>query len=242
MTGRTEDCYFHALHMMIHESDWKLNNPESFGLDFEQAEINAVTTQFPNAKKDGCNFHWKQALRKKMIEFSMNTDQIAHLMQKIDLLTVIPKDEVEWKGIPYLHTMIEPDLANEDIEKLNKFWMYFEKFWLRPKILDMWNMVDKLDADIEAIARTSNCLERYNRHLNGIFSSRHPNLLAFAEKLEEEANRVVRRLENIRKGHEVAPQYGPVPFPVIPDDYNKFEAPPNCPSRGRAKKLSRKQY
>ena len=67
-----------------------------------------------------------------MIEFSMNTDQqIAHLIQKIDLLTVLTvilKDEVKWKGIAYLSTMIEPGLATEDIEKWNKFWMYFVKF------------------------------------------------------------------------------------------------------------------
>ena len=231
MTGRTEDCYFHALHMVLHEADWCLD-PASFGLDFEMGEINAVNCQFPNAKKDGCFFHWKQALRRKMVDLGIDKQQMKMALKEMDLLTVIPKEEVASKGIPFVRIIIEENLVvTADIAKWKPFWEYFDRFWMKEKNLDMWNMVDKIEDDEDHISRTNNALERYNHHINGVFPSKHPNLLAFAKCLEDESKRVALRLDNIRKGREMAPKYPKIPFPAIPREYKRFQAPPSWPRK-----------
>jgi len=41
-------------------------NPESFTLDFEISTIQSITQIFPSAKIHGCNFHFNQALWRKI--------------------------------------------------------------------------------------------------------------------------------------------------------------------------------
>ena len=133
--------------MTIHYSDCKFN-PARFNIDFETAEGNAVRTQFPNIRIVSCHFHQKQALFKKLKQLAIPMDQIKKMLAEFNLLTVIPKDEIGWKGIPYVRTQIEPDLCNEDIQKWAKFWEYFDAYWMRQSILDMWNVSEMVDSDV----------------------------------------------------------------------------------------------
>ncbi len=72
---------------------------------------------------------------------------------------------------------------------------------------------------------TNNALERYNHHFNCIVPSSHPNLVAFAHALREEAKSVSQRFEDVRKGHEEAPFYSTA-FIEIPKEFHSFKWPP----------------
>ncbi len=43
-------------------------NPITVTVDFEKAFLKAVKKVFPNAECIGCHFHFKQAVRRKLIE------------------------------------------------------------------------------------------------------------------------------------------------------------------------------
>jgi hypothetical protein len=45
----------------------------------------------------------------------------------LDLLTIIPQDEVESFGIPYVRSLLEKDLDEEGARKWDMFWQYFTK-------------------------------------------------------------------------------------------------------------------
>ena len=101
-------CYWRAFNQIIIDLDMKLN-PFSVTFDFEPALMKAVEEQFcggglkQGAILNGCLFHWKQAIRRKMMSLHICREQINKAMQTgvIDLLTTIRKEELESKGIPY---------------------------------------------------------------------------------------------------------------------------------------------
>ena len=45
----------------------------------------------------------------------------------LDLLYVIPRDEISEVGIPFVRLLIEEDLSAAAIVKWDSFWTYFEK-------------------------------------------------------------------------------------------------------------------
>ena len=70
---------------------------------------------------------------------------------------------------------------------------------------------------------TSNGLDRYNLRFNGIVPTSHPNLAVFASALQQEANEVVQRIENIKKSREIVPEYEAAVLLEIPEEYESFE-------------------
>lgn len=95
VNSKSQETYWRVLEQLIMASDRQLE-PRDVTCDFELALINAVIEQFPAANIVGCLFHWKQALRRKMIELKIPKEQIADAMKsgKLDVLTVIPAEEV----------------------------------------------------------------------------------------------------------------------------------------------------
>ena len=51
----------------------------SFCCDYEQGLLQALQDEFPDAQHEGCNIHWKQALRKKMQELGVPTVNIHYI-------------------------------------------------------------------------------------------------------------------------------------------------------------------
>jgi hypothetical protein len=50
----------------------------------------------------GCNFHWKQAIRRKLLSFKIPRDIISELMGAhglINILPLVPATDIELKGI-----------------------------------------------------------------------------------------------------------------------------------------------
>ncbi|POM64766.1 Hypothetical protein PHPALM_19680 [Phytophthora palmivora] len=116
--------------------------------------IKAVKNQFPESRIVGCLFHFKQAIRRKMLKLKIPTDEVDLAMRPgcINKLTVIRRCEISNRGIRDVRAIIKRDCENENI-------------W--------WNIYG-LREDI--VNRTNNTLERYNRTLNDAFSVPHPDV------------------------------------------------------------------
>ena len=93
---------------------------------------------------------------------------------------------------------------------------------MQDEMVAVWNVHGIEDGDVELSNRTSNGLERYNRHFNGIFPNNHSNLTLFVSELKKEVTGVTIRIENVRKGREDPPDYKGATFPPIPDSFSKF--------------------
>ena len=160
MTAKTQALYWHAFSQLVVLSKWKLN-VNTFTSDFKRALMNAAKHHMPEGLHVGCLFHLKQAWRRYLITqlgFLAGEIALAMTIGVLDLLSVIPKDEVEEYGIPFVRSVIEATLNKKDIAKWAKFWKYFKKQWM--PILDSCNISDIVE-DIHN--RTNNGLESYNR-------------------------------------------------------------------------------
>jgi hypothetical protein len=88
----------------------------------------------------------------------------------LDMLCVIPHNEIEKYGIPFLWLVLEKDADDEMLEKLVIFWHYFEKQWLR--IRNSLNIIDKNGKPAKMINHTNNTVESYNHGLNNLFPAK----------------------------------------------------------------------
>ena len=143
--------------------------PETVTCDFEKGLMKAIDQQFPRGKINGCLFHWKQAIRRKMLSLKIDQEYVGHAMTKncIDILTIIPRDEILVKGIPYVRSILEAEdlnLSSDDCVKWDVFWIYFKSFWCSSlEFIATWNIKDVDDKNRKMQNRTNNALESYNR-------------------------------------------------------------------------------
>ena len=84
----------------------------------------------------------------------------------IQILTVVPKDEIESKAIPYVKSKIEENIKLTLKEKtsMKKFWTYFKKQWMSsPEMISSWNISKDYgkSAYHDLHNRTNNGMERY---------------------------------------------------------------------------------
>ena len=79
MTSKTYFLYWHALHWVIVMSQHRLE-PETVTCDFEKGLMKAIDQQFPRGKINGCLFHWKQAIQRKMLSLKIDQEYVGHAM------------------------------------------------------------------------------------------------------------------------------------------------------------------
>ena len=90
--------------------------PLSVTCDFEKALHEAVHSQFGTKSViNGCLFHWKQAIRRKMLKLHIKEEQVSMAMEKnvMDILTIIPRNEVRTTGIAYVMSILDPEITSE---------------------------------------------------------------------------------------------------------------------------------
>ena len=100
--------------------------------------------------------------------------------------------------------------------------LYF-RFWMQELLVQVWNVTGLEDATIALQNLTSNGIERYNRHFNGIVPTSHPNLAVFAAALQQEVDEVVQHIENIKKCQDINPKHKAAVFLEIPEEYESFK-------------------
>jgi hypothetical protein len=86
-------------------------------------------------KHVGCFFHLKQAWRKYLIEkCGLGLSSLLGPFMAVgglNLLCVIPRNEIDSVGIPFLRLTLEGTATELEKILLDKFWTYFRKQWLR---------------------------------------------------------------------------------------------------------------
>jgi len=97
-TNKSKKMYRNALEWIFKLSGRRIN-PQTVTCDFELALINAIQGIFPFSKINGCLFHWKQAIWRKLLSLKLSNEkeivEIGMHKKSIDILTVIPVNEIK---------------------------------------------------------------------------------------------------------------------------------------------------
>jgi hypothetical protein len=225
LQSKKENTYFYALQAAISATGWRLDAC-SVTCDFEQALISAVKSQFrKGALFIGCYFHWKQAIKRKLIERALPKELVKALIGKngaMNILPLVPIEDIVPKAIPYIRTKVQ---ETGHKAALDSFWRYFVSTWMKKYSPLTWNInhiPQGREEDI-MINRTNCALERYNKTLQNAFPSPHPNIQVFVQTIAGEARRIAIELENIQKGFVPMPQPSEANIPLIPEDYYVFK-------------------
>ena len=115
MTHKNDELYWEAIARIPVLVDFKLDC-HSFTSDFESALINNLKRHLDTAQHVGCYFHLKQAWWKYMrdvLKFDEVDMTLACSAGGLDMLTVIPQDEVVQFGIPFLRKFYEFGVDDE---------------------------------------------------------------------------------------------------------------------------------
>ena len=132
------EVYFHAIGAAIGQCDFMCEGL-TVTLDYEQGLIKAVTEQFPDADKVLCLFHWKQAIRRKLLSFHIPKNVVSLLMGHDGLINILPI--VEIVDIPKAIQYIRAHFAEGSYqEHFSKFWRYFENTWCKKYDPTDWNI------------------------------------------------------------------------------------------------------
>lgn len=225
MTNKNETCYWHAFNQVVIQSQWTLN-VKTYTSDFERALMNQAKHQFgADATHVGCLFHLKQAWRRYLLgeNIQMPETDVTRAMKigVLDLLCVIPRDEIVTYGIPFLREKLEKEADADTIKKWDIFWKYFD-YWL--SIIPSWNICEENGEYIELTNRTNNALERYNRRINELFKDKKPpRLIEFVQICEKESRFQAEQLRQIREGKRLEVERDEATIPEIDPEYYIFK-------------------
>jgi hypothetical protein len=220
MEGKSVWDYWIAINQVLISTELKME-PASVTCDFERSLINAVEEQFGGVPIVGCLFHWKQAIGRKMKKMGLPQQHIQQLMAPgaLDILTVIPVDEIETIGILYVRSLINEAGCRTSWDG---FWKYFKDTWMQKYRPQWWNINELSSEEDDIQNRTNNPLESYNRILNTVFPTPHPSLAQFIEVIKQQSIGYVHKLYNIRMRREERPNRVPFVYPPIPPHYIAF--------------------
>ncbi|KAG3058135.1 hypothetical protein PC121_g14520 [Phytophthora cactorum] len=125
LPDKQQDTYWHLLGNVIMQCDLQVD-PRYVTCDFEMGLLNAVRQQYAGVSVAGYLFHWKQALRRKMIDLRIPQETVSHVMTAgvTDVLTVIPIGEITEKGISFVRSRVD---ESGHRGKWDTFWRYFER-------------------------------------------------------------------------------------------------------------------
>ena len=241
MTGKTAACYSCAFFIMKNDLGGDFD-PFCVGIDFERNFVNMVKFHWPDAKLVGCYFHTKQAWRRKLTKLKFPEKLISMMMKRgmLDLATVLPAADVRsinGKGWLFIAQLIDITPTGDDEADAWKlsfegktafalFWTYVSDFWLQEEIFAIWSWADHLEMAPEdrPLFRASCYIESYNKLWNDLHGV-HPRLQPFVDTLIQEQQRILTRVENLRKKRHERTIYADLDFPKIPHEYGTFEAP-----------------
>lgn len=195
--NKHEWTYWNFLNLVLIGTEMKFD-PQTITMDFEKALQNAVKDQFPCANRIGCLFHFKQALRRKLIKLRIPDEQIHQVMQKnmLERLTKVNKNQINM-AISQIRSEVNETPYQS---KWDDFYKYFLGTWMNKFDFCIWNISDRDGDDLRSISMTNNGLENFNRQLNLEFSTAHPNIYNFIETIRKISSIYVENIVEIRSG------------------------------------------
>ena len=183
----------------------------------------------------GCYFHWKQAVRKYLLEtVKFNRDLVTKLIGPggvLEILTIVPPEEIQSKTIPFVQAKIadiDPLATTDHTAQWAKFWEYFVRIWLNYYETTDWNvyrfylmhLAGKL-TDEQMINRANNPLESWNAVFNNFFAH-SPIMTIFIAVIRKCSQDKYNDLIRIQLGQMNRKVRDPPSFPNMPSDYASF--------------------
>ena len=106
----------------------------------------------------------------------------------MDVLTIIPVNKIKTKGFVFVNNNLKDAIFKEkDSEKLQKFWKYFENYWMSSnEMIEMWN-ISNYQGNKNVLRRTNNGLECYNSRFKKLFKSGTPSFAQFINTMRDES-------------------------------------------------------
>jgi hypothetical protein len=145
MTHKCEELYLQVFAQFVILTGEKIKC-QTYTSDFECGLMNQLAEHLRNygGFHVGCLFHFKQAIHKYFIKkCRLGLSQVlpaAMALEGLDILCVLPRDEVEEIGIPFIHSLLELGIPEWEKKALNDiFRPYFMQQWI--PILMSWNLM-----------------------------------------------------------------------------------------------------
>lgn len=150
-------------------------SPRKIHIDFEKAAINALCSVFPKSDIKGCNFHYNQALWRKIQELQLvreykDNEEIRKHLLRCAALAHLPKNLI---SDAWLEIM---EIAPNNL-KVVRFNDYFVEQWLDNE----WFWVCYGERH-----RTTNAVEGWHNKLNRRVGKSHPNIYELIKVLAED--------------------------------------------------------
>ncbi|KAL0884030.1 hypothetical protein ABMA27_016064 [Loxostege sticticalis] len=162
MSHQTEEAYsilFDLIKSQI--PNW---TPHKVTIDFEVATMKALSKL--NATVKGCQYHFSNSLWRKAKQLGINKKKLdRRLISLTTKLPFLPANEIN-VGWEYIRTEIE-DCNNEG---LKKFEAYFQSYWMKEELIDMWCIYGEQH-------RTNNAVEGWHHKINNEVNKNQGNIL-----------------------------------------------------------------
>ena len=181
----------------------KIFNPSKFLLDFEEAMILALQSQFPTSIVKGCFFHFTQAVWRNCQAIGLttpyNTDHcVKRFVKGLMALPFVPMDQIQ-HALDILRNDL-PAIDSVHRPLLDRLEHYFHRTWINgPFSPIIWNCHQNFSI------RTTNHVEGWHRKLNAKVKVAHPTLYQFIRHLQEEESLVSNRMLELDNGHRLMP-------------------------------------
>ena len=154
--------------------------------DFEQSIVTAFETEFPNARVNGCYFHFAQNLWRKIQELGLaaayrHNINLKRCLQKVMALGFVPLPVVR---ITYQNFLLRASTLRliNIYPNLQLFFNYFSNNYMNGNFQPlMWNVYQR-----RMEFRTNNFVESYHSRWNNAVGVRHPSLWYFIRVLKDQ--------------------------------------------------------
>ena len=165
--------------------------------DFEEALFQSFSSGFPEADGSGCLFYFKKVtyqtgiLKNGLANLYSGDEQFKSWVQLLMNLPLLPSEKISETF--HLVKDLKPELLATDIEKVDNFLRYYEKYWLRQVGSSRLSVFQKGK-------RTTNDMESFHASLKHKFKSHSPNFWEFCRKLNAVILSTEKNMERIDHG------------------------------------------
>lgn len=180
-------------------------NPEMVLMDFENAAIVAVLDTFPNAKPQGCYFHFTQNLYRNLSsnlqkECSSNVNFVRYI-RSFFALAFLPEIAVKQAFSILKESFSVPAHLTADFNSFCDYMTrtYIGNIFVHPMYaIAFWNVHDRV---VEDLPRTNNAVEGWNHKLNHVAGCHHPSFLRFLDIIRNEQESTAQSFEFRKTGN-----------------------------------------
>ncbi|KAI1297761.1 hypothetical protein HDE_04452 [Halotydeus destructor] len=207
--------------------------PSTVQIDFEQAMVQALKTEWAVIQTRGCYFHYTQAIWRKTQKVGLATayikgfqteGPIRKYVQRISALPMVPETDLDeaWVAVN-ADLEVALNITEQERAACLDIRSYVERTWLGYAALfkrDMWNHHDNEGR------RTNNDVEGWHNALRRTMAGAHPDIFRFINKLKMMNDDAEGKLYAVTSGQKVkrrGSKYAEISeeIEIVKDNYNK---------------------